>query len=718
MIALDRREFLAGAGALCVSVHLPWRHVPAAEARDVQLNAYVVIQPDGGVLVVTPVSEMGQGTYAAHAAIVADELGADYARVQVRTAEPADPYRRRPPGASSGGQQSTGGSWGVRYWIEPLRRGAAQAREMLLAAAATQLAVPLGELTAAAHGVVHESSGRRLEFGQLTAAASALEPPENPPLRPISQRRYVGKSLERPDIPAKVRGEPVYSADFVRPGMLHACGVLAPVHGAAVQRIDDRKAREVAGVVDVVPLPSGAAVVAQSTWAALRGAAALEVQYAETDAARLDTEAVQADLRAGLAAPSRAIAVERGEIDATFAQAARRVTADYEVPYLAHAAMEPWSCTVEIAPDGAVQIWAPTQAQDRARAAAAAALGIEPERVRVHTLLLGGGFGRRLGADGIGPAVLVARAVARPVKFFWTRETEFAAGWDRPTQMARLTAALDQAGHLTALTIRTAGPSLAMHFAGADPQGEDALATFVDWASTQNLEPLRYRLPAYRVDYSLRHNHFPTAPWRAVGATHNAYFLEAFLDEVARAAGRDPLELRRELLIDDARSVRLIDELARRAEWGRKLRQGRGRGCAFFESYGSLCAQAAEVSLEEGRPRVHRFVTVLDCGAVITPDGARAQVEGAVIQGLSTTLYEAHTLRAGAAVERNFDAYRVLRINEAPPVIETYFLESGEPLGGVGEPPIPTVAPAVVNALHALTGRPVRSLPLSRHFRV
>ncbi|HSN70090.1 MAG TPA: molybdopterin cofactor-binding domain-containing protein, partial [Steroidobacteraceae bacterium] len=379
--------------------------------------------------------------------------------------------------------------------------------------------------------------------------------------------------------------------------------------------------------------------------------------------------------------------------------------------------MEPWSCTVSIAPSGEVEIWAPTQAQDRARTAAATTLGIDADRVRIHTLLLGGGFGRRLGSDGIGPAVLVARAVGRPVKFFWTRETEFAAGWDRPAMMARLTAALDDTGRLSALTIRTSGPSLAMHFAGADPQGEEARATFVDWAATQNLNPVRYSLPAYRVDYSLQHNHFPTAPWRAVGATHNAYFLEAFIDEVARAAGRDPLEFRRELLADDPRGLALIEELARRAAWGRKLADGRAVGCAFFESYGSLCAQAAEVSLDDGWPRVHRFVTVLDCGSVITPDGARAQVEGSIVQALSTALHEAHTLRNGAAVERNFDTYRLLRFAETPPVIETHFLESGEPIGGVGEPPLPPVAPAVVNALHALTGRPLRSLPLSRHFK-
>ena len=716
MLALDRRQFLASAGAVCVAIAVPVRRGLAQAGSASELTAYVIIEPNGDVVVVSPVSEMGQGTYAAHAAIVADELGVDYERVSVRTAEPADPYRRRPPGATTGGQQSTGGSWGVRAWIGPLRRGAAQAREMLIAAAAAELAVPAEELTVTGHGIVHPASGRRLEFGALATAASRLEPPESPPLRPASERRYVGMRLERPDLPPKVRGEPIFSADFERPGMVYACATMAPVHGAAVRRLDDERAREIPGVIDVVRLSSGAAVVASSTWAAMRGAEVLQVEYEETPGARVDSESIRADLRAGLEAPSRAIAVDQGDPGSALEQAAKRVTADYEVPYLAHAPMEPWSCTVAIDGDGNCEIWAPTQAQDRARTAAADALGIAAERVRIHTLLVGGGFGRRLGSDGIGPAVQVARAVGKPVKFFWTRETEFAVGWDRPTAMARLSAALDREGRLTALTIRTAAPSLAMHFVGADPQGEER-ATFVDWAATQNLSPLRYRLPAYRVDYALRHNHFPTAPWRSVGATHNAYFLEAFIDEVARAAGRDPLAFRRDLLADDARGLALIDELARRSRWGSELSDGHALGCSFFECYGSLCAQAAEVSLQDGWPRVHRFVTVLDCGGVVTPDGARAQVEGSVVQGLSTTLYEAHTLESGAAVERNFDSYRLLRVGETPPVIETYFLESGEDLGGVGEPPLPPVAPAVVNALYALTGKPLRSLPLSRHFR-
>ena len=396
---------------------------------------------------------------------------------------------------------------------------------------------------------------------------------------------------------------------------------------------------------------------------------------------------------------------------AAAAAAARRIVeADYEVPYLSHSPMEPWNCTVEFGSDGDVHIWAPVQTQDRNRNAAAAAAGVPAEKIRLHTTLLGGGFGRRLGSDGIAAAVVTARAVGRPVKFFWRREDEFGQGWYRPAQVARLKAALDADGRVTGLHVRTAGPALSASFS---PQGLPAGQ--LDGSSVQTIRDSRYKPEAFHVEWVRVDQPVPMAPWRAVGATQNGYFMECFIDEVARAAGRDPYQLRRELLAHDPRALNVIDTVARAAGWGEPLPKGRALGMAFVESYGSLCAEVAEVSLRDGKPFVHRVVCALDCGSIVLPDGVRSQVEGGIVQGLSAVLGEAVNIAAGAAVERNFDTYSLLRITGAPERIETIIIESGEAMGGVGEPPLPPLAPAVVNALVALAGRPIRELPLSRH---
>ncbi len=416
-------------------------------------------------------------------------------------------------------------------------------------------------------------------------------------------------------------------------------------------------------------------------------------------------------MRAGLGEGAQPInARADGDWAAAEAAAKRVVAADYEVPYLSHAPMEPWNCTVEFGGDGEVHIWAPVQTQDRNRNAAAAAAGVPADKIRLHTTLLGGGFGRRLGSDGIAAAVVTAKAVKRPVKFFWRREDEFGQGWYRPAQAARLQAALDADGRVTGLHVRTAGPALAASFS---PQGLPAGQ--LDGSSVSTIRESRYRPAAFHVEWVRVDQPVPMAPWRAVGATQNGYFLECFVDEVARAAGRDPYQLRRELLAHDPRALNVIETVAKAVGWGEPLPKGRARGMAFVESYGSLCAEVAEVSLRDGRPFVHRVVCALDCGSIVLPDGVRSQIEGGIVQGLSAVLGEAVNVAAGAAVERNFDTYSMLRITDAPERIETIIIESGEPMGGVGEPPLPPLAPAVVNALAALTGRPIRELPLSRH---
>ena len=702
---LTRRDFVLGSGALAVAVTVPWRaQAGAADASRPFVTAYLEITPDGAVRLHSPTTEMGQGTHTGHAVIIADELGVDLERVSVVTAEPADPFRRN-------GQMGSGGSWGVRAWYQPLRKAAAQAREVLVAAAAVQWAVPATECTLERGAVVHAASQRRQGIGALAAAAAALPLPAEPALRPKSEFRYTGNKVPRVDLPAKVRGEPVFASDVERPGMVYACARLSDVFGAELDGFDRESATAVGGVLDVVAIPGGAAVVATNSWAAIRGAEALRIRFKPTPHDTLDSAAISRQMRAGLGEGAQPIGARADGDWAAAAQAAQRVVeADYEVPYLSHAPMEPWNCTVEFGDDGDVHIWAPVQTQDRNRNAAAAAAGVPAGKVRLHTTLLGGGFGRRLGSDGIAAAVVTAKAVRRPVKFFWRREDEFGQGWYRPAQAARLKAALDAAGRVTGLHVRTAGPALSASFS---PNGLPAGQ--LDGSSVHTIRDSRYKPGAFHVEWVRVDQPVPMAPWRSVGATQNGYFLECFVDEVARAAGRDPYQLRRELLAGDARALNVIDVAARAAGWGEPLPRGRARGMAFVESYGSLCAEVAEVSLRNGRPFVHRVVCALDCGSVVLPDGVRSQVEGGIVQGLSAVLGEAVNIAAGSAVERNFDTYPVLRIGDAPERIETIIIESGEAMGGVGEPPLPPLAPAVVNALVALTGRPIRELPLSRH---
>lgn len=702
---ISRRQFLSAGGGLLVAFSVPLPAACAATGRPQgpgNLTAYLGIGADGGVTLFSPTTEMGQGTHTGHAVIIADELGVPLERVRVETGEPADPFRRN-------GSMSSGGSWGVRAWHEPLRKVAAQAREMLVAAAATRLDVPVAELVAEDGEVRHPPSARHLPFAALVADAGRLAPPAEPSLRPASSRRYVGRRVPRVDIPAKVRGEPVFASDIVRPGMVYACARLSPVFGAAVESMDPAPALAVPGVRRVIGIPGGAAVVADNSWAAMRGAGALAIRFRATAHDALDSSIISRQMRAGLDADARAIEARGdGDVAAAFAAAADTFEATYEAPYLSHAPLEPWTCTLELDAEGVLHLWAPSQAQDRYRTTAAQAAGLPPERVRIHTTLLGGGFGRRLGADGVPGAVATALALGQPVKFFWRREDEMAQGWYRPAQVARLRAAIDADGRVTGLAVRTAGPSMVSTFAPSGlPEGQ------LDGSSVQCLRDTRYRVAAFQVDWVRVDQPVPMAPWRAVGATQNGYFMECFLDELAAKLGRDPYQLRRELLAHDSRALGVIDAAARAAGWGEPLPAGRARGMAYVESYGSLCAEVAEVSIRDGRPFVHRVVCALDCGSVVLPDGVRSQVEGGVIQGLSAALGEQVRIANGGAADTNFDTYPLLRMMDAPERIETLIIESGEAMGGVGEPPLPPIAPAVANALFALTGKPVRRLPLS-----
>ncbi len=704
-IAIDRRGFLRASGALVVAFSLP-ADTARAQATGAtgpgNLTAFIELRPDGHVVLWSPTVEMGQGTQTAHAMIVADEMGADPARISVEVPHPSDPFRREVPGSRAMG---SGGSWGVRYWYEPLRKASAQAREMLLAAAADRLAVPAGELVADGGRVSHAASGRSLGFGELAAAAAAKPVPREAALRPEGQHRFVGKGIARLDTPAKTNGSARFAMDLKLPGMVYAYALLSPVFKGDAESFDATEARRIKGVVDVVKVPGGVAVAADNSWTAMKAAEAVKVAWKAMPIDDLDSAKLSAMMREGLGAQQAAVAKAEGELNVAFANAAKYVTADYEVPYIAHTPMEPWNCTVRQSGDR-WEIWGPVQNQDRILQAAARTLGVDAERITLHSVMPGGGYGRRLGDDGIHAALVAAKALGRPVKLIWKREDEIGQGWYRPAQMARMRASLDAKGNMTGFWFRAAGPSMQTEFAPAGVRNN------MDGSSVQNMAECRYRWGATRIDYAMRHVPIPCAPWRAVGATQNAFFLECFIDEVAQAAGKDPLALRRELLAHDARALRVVDAAAGRFGWDRPLAPGRAKGIAYFESFGSLTAHVAEVSIEDKRPRVHRVVCAIDCGKVVMPDGARQQMEGGIVMGLSAAMGEKVSIARGRAVETNFDSYPLMRFDEAPRV-EVVLLETpGVAMGGIGEPGLPPISAAVANALFHLTGKRIRKLPI------
>lgn len=697
---LNRRAFLATTGAFTLSFTV----APLASAQATAApawTAYLAIGADGRVHLHSPTTEMGQGTHTAHAAIIADEIGVPLAWVTVDTPEPSDPFRR-------GGQMGSGGSLGVRAWWDALRKVGASARQSLINAGAAKAKVPAAEVTIVDGKLLR--AGKPLmslgEAAKLAAAAPAVEgTPKDPKTYTI-----VGKSTPRVDIPAKVRGEPIFSSDFTLPGMVYACAVLSPVWTGKVAKLNDAPALAVKGVERVVAFDGGAAVVAKTQWAAMKGAQALEVSWASTAYDGLSSDAISAAMLMGLDKDAEAIGARNDDVTAAFAGAAKMVEADYEVPYIAHTPMEPFSVTLAPTADGGLELWGPFQTQDRNRGTAAKSAGLPVEKVRLHTLMLGGGFGRRLGDDGIPSAVAVVMALKKPVKVFWRREDEIGQGWYRPAQVARMKAALDKDGKLTAFHIRTAGPSMRDSFApGGLPKGQ------IDGSSVQILPEILYKFPTYKIDWVRVDQVIPMAPWRSVGATQNGYFVESFIDEVALAAGKDPVQLRRELLADNPRALKVIDAAAKAGDWGKPLPKGHARGFAFVYSFASLCAHVVEASLTDGVVTVHKVTCVIDCARVVTPDGARNQMEGGIVQGLSTALFEGIEVANGSCQNRNFDGYRIMRMNEAPKVIETIFIENDEPvLGGIGEPGLPPATPALVNALARLTGKPIRKLPISQ----
>src|SRR5437899_453326 len=663
--------------------------------------------------------EMGQGTYTSMPMLLAEELEVDLSRVQLEHGPPDDARYAEP----LFGVQETGGSTSVRGNWEPLRRAGATARALLIAAAAQTWKVDPSACHAARGQVIHGPTGRSLDYGALVATAAPLPVPGHVALKDPKDFKLIGTPAKRLDAPDKVSGTAQYGIDVKVPGMKVATVAACPVFGGKVASVDVAKAKGIKGVRQVVRLDDAVAVVADHMWAAKQGLAALDVRWDEGPNAKLST----ADIVQQLAAASeKAGVVARNEGDASkaLAGAVRKVEAVYQVPFLAHATMEPVNCTVHVRPDGC-DIWVGTQVPTFTQTAAAKLTGLPRDKVRVHNHLLGGGFGRRLEVDFVMRAVQIAKQVSGPVKVVWTREEDIQHDMYRPYYYDRIAAGLDAGGKPVAWTHRVTGSSImarvtselfpknlrviravGLHEVIAGMKGLDTDA--VEGAA----EP-PYDLPNIRVEYVRQEPPgIPTAFWRGVGPTHSIFVVESFIDELAAAAGQDPVAYRRALLDHTPRARAVLDLVAEKAGWGQPLAPRSGRGVALLHAFGSYIAQVAEVAVSPaGDVRVTRVVCAVDCGTIVNPDTVTAQMEGGIVFGITGVLFGEITIKGGRVEQHNFNDYRMLRINETP-VIEVHLVSSGEAPGGVGEPGTSCVMPAVANAIFAATGTRIRKLPV------
>jgi isoquinoline 1-oxidoreductase beta subunit len=704
---LSRRTLLAASiaagGGLLLTLKLPFPTPAAALApASGDINAFVRIDPDGKVHLVMPYIEMGQGTYTSVPMLLAEELEVDLDQVQYEHAPPNDTLYANP----LIGFQSTLGSTTIRASFEPLRKAGAAARMMLVSAAATEWSVDPKTCRGENGEVVHVPSGRRLSYGALAEKAAALPVPSEIPLKERRDFKLIGKPVKRLDSPAKVDGTAVFGIDAKVPGMKIATVAACPVFGGKLSTVDDSKALAVKGVHQVVRLDDAVAVVADHMGAAKKGLAALDIQWDEGQNATLNTAEIVSQLEAASQKPG-AVARNDGDVDKAMASAKTKIEAIYQLPFLAHTTMEPVNCTVHVRKDGC-DVWVGTQVITRAQATAAQITGLPVEKVAVHNHLLGGGFGRRLEVDFVAQAVKIAMQVEGPVKVIWTREEDIQHDMYRPYFFDRLTAGLDAEGMPVAWTHRITGSSIIARW--APPIFKDGL----DFDTVDGAKEPPYALPNIRVEYVRQEPPgIPTAFWRSVGPGHNIFVVESFIDELAAAAKKDPVEFRSALLDKTPRAKAVLKLAAEKAGWGQALPKGSGRGVSVQTTFGTYMSQVAEVAVsKEGDVAVRRVVCAVDCGIAVNPDTIQAQIQGAIIYGLTAALYGEITLKNGRVEQSNFDNYRALHINEVP-VIEVYIVESEEAPGGMGEPGTSALFPAVTNAIFAATGVRLRKLPIN-----
>ena len=708
-----RRQFFKVGAALGAGLTLAFHLTPTRGARLViktpagvsfAPNAFIRIAPDNKVTVLVKHLEMGQGVNTGLPALVAEELEVPWESIRVESA-PADPKLYN--NLLWGPMQGTGGSTAMANSYEQLRKAGATAREMLLEAGARHWKVSRSKLKAESGHVLNMTNGQRLPYGQLVEAAAQLEVPDQVELKPIKDCKVIGKGFKRTDTRAKSDGSAKFGQDLFLPGMLTAVVARPPRFGDKLKRFEATKALALPGVKAVFEIPAGVAVVASDTWSAIKGREALILEWQAGPAAGTSSQTIMASYRELAKQPGN-VARKEGDADAVLAGASKRITAEFEVPYLAHAPMEPLNCVVQVK-QGSCEIWTGDQAQTMDQNNAAAVLGIKPEQVRIHTLFAGGSFGRRANAqsDYIVEGVHIAKRMGVPVKTLWTREDDIHGGYYRPCYLHSLEAALDSKGSPLAWKHRIVGQSIV-----ADTPFSGMIKNGVDQTSVEGASTLPYAIPNLLVDLHSPKLPIPVLWWRSVGSSHTAFVTEVFLDELAHAAGADPVAFRRKLLKEQPRYLAVLDLAAEKAGWGKPLPAGWGRGVAVQESFNTLVAEVAEVSVKpDGNFKVERVVCAVDCGVAVTPDVVKAQMEGGIGFGLSAALYGEITLKDGRTEQSNFYDFRILRMEDMPRV-EVHIVASESAPTGVGEPGVPPIAPAVANALFAATGKRIRKLPI------
>jgi isoquinoline 1-oxidoreductase beta subunit len=716
---INRRQFLlttaAVGGALVLGFFLPSRQAKAAIIAEkpwtppteggAEVNAWLVIGSDDTVTIRVAQSEMGEGVFTSMPMLIAEELECDWTKVRAEYASANRSLRENRVYQ----RMATGGSGAVRRSREYLQQAGASARARLIAAAAQQWGVSANECRAEHGMVIHAASGRRVNYGAVAAEAATVKLDAEPPIKTPEQYTLLGQSLKRLDVPLKVNGTAVYGIDVRLPDMLYASVMTCPVFGGKLKRYDFDAIKNMPGVRAAVEVPNGIAVVADSFWRAKTALEVLPVEWDEGEPAKASSAGFWKVFRAALDKPG-VVATEKGDALAALQAAAKVVEADYEAPYLAHATMEPMNCTAQVTPER-VNVWVGTQNPEATLAAAAEVAGVAPENVYVHNCFLGGGFGRRFYNDEVRQAVTVAKALSgRPVKLIWTREEDMRHDFYRPMSALRFRTALDANGLPIAFLNRSVTHSI---LSWVRP---DDVKSGIDRTSVEGLSNMPYGFAQYRFEHLIQNTHVPVAFWRSVGSSQNAFALESFLDEVAHAGGKDPVELRRMLLKDHPDWLHVLDTVAQKAKWGQTMPKGTAQGIALAESFGSIVGEVAEVSVSRrGEVRVERVVCAVDCGHVVNPLTVAEQMESGVVYGLTAALYGQITIENGRVAESNFDEYPMLRLDGMPEVETHLALTGGNKWGGIGEPGVPPIAPAVCNAIFRVTGKRIRSLPLRNH---
>jgi isoquinoline 1-oxidoreductase beta subunit len=713
---LSRREFVVGSaaatGGLALGFHFPGDVDAAAQSADAEINAWVVIKADDTCVIRIARSEMGQGTLTGLAQLVAEELECDWKMVTTDSITPGQNLARK----RVWGEMGTGGSRGIRTSQDYVRRGGAAARLMLLQAAADRWKVPVGELSVSEGVIAHAASNRSISYGKIAAEAAKLPAPDVRAIKLKDPKTWTiaGRPLKRLDTAPKLDGSKVYAIDVNLPEMLCAAIKSCPVFGGKVKSFDDSQVLGRTGVRRVVKVKESAvAVVADTWWRAKAALEALPIVWDEGAGATASNAAIAEHLQEGLTAETTNGSRQNGDAVQAIAAAARKVEAVYATPFLAHATMEPMNCTARISADRA-EVWVPTQNSEASLAALSEASGLPLDKCEVYRHDLGGGFGRRGGTqDYVHQAVAIAKEFpGTPIKLIWSREEDMTHDFYRPISQCKMSAGLDVDGNLVGLHVRVSGQSINAFLNPAVIQGGKDMRQLQGYAVEPGDAQLGYAVPNLLIEYVMRNTHVPVGPWRGVNTNQNAVYMECFIEEVARAAGKDPLEFRRALMGGFPKHLAVLNAVAEKADYGKPLPAGVHRGIAQFMGYGSYSAAVAEVSVsDQGKLKVHRLVLAINCGHAVNPSQIAAQIEGSVAFGLTAALYGEVNVQNGRIVEQNFDAYEIMRLAEMPKV-ETVIVPTFDFWGGVGEPTICVVTPSVLNAIQAATGKPVRSLPL------